>query len=747
MTRMEIQAKRNDPLYVLVLWHMHQPLYKELGKAEYLLPWVRLHALKDYYDMVTVLEEFPEVHATFNLVPSLVEQVLDYSERDATDSFLELTRKPAGQLQLEDRIFLLKNFFSLNFDNMIQPYPRYKELFEKRGHIGDVEILREKAVNFTEGDLRDLQIWFNLAWCGNHLKAKPEIQALIWKGRHFSEEDKKQLLDIQKQFLKEILPLYQKARARGQIEVSTSPYYHPILPLLCNINAARDALPGIELPKHNFYYPQDATWHIEHAVKSYERLFGEKPRGMWPSEGSVSEDMLPLVQQAGIQWVATDEEILLASLRRSGCLDESHALSPEKKYTNYRYDTAGGPVNMFFRDHLISDMVGFTYSTYDGASAADDLVSRLLLIRKMLPEDRRHYAVPVILDGENAWEYYPDNGVHFLREFYRRLQESPFLKTATVSEYLALEEEPPMLKQVRAGSWIYGSFSTWVGHPEKNRAWDLLAATRKKLEEAGLTISSQDAARQKAFQEALHHVMIAEGSDWFWWYGEDHFSEYDREFDQLFRNHLQSAWRILELEPPEELAAPIIQKIGRFKIQRPFELLTPVLDGFITDYFEWLAAGYFSNQYTFTTMQQVHRIFNGFYFGFDHHNFYIRLDVDQTILNDRKYPFRVEIHFRKPGNVLFRMVKDNTKGTLTYDKITVDEAGKERERKSFDLAGARQIVELGVPLAEIGVRENQGLEFCLMIYLGDNLAERMPQQGFISQKIAIDDLEKYYWIV
>jgi hypothetical protein len=241
--------------------------------------------------------------------------------------------------------------------------------------------------------------------------------------------------------------------------------------------------------------------------------------------------------------------------------------------------------------------------------------------------------------------------------------------------------------------------------------------------------------------------MIAEGSDWFWWYGEDHFSEYDREFDQLFRAHLQSAWRLLELEPPEDLAVPIIQKIGRFRIQRPFELLTPVLDGFITDYFEWLAAGYFSNQYTFTTMQQVHRIFNGFYFGFDHHNFYIRLDVDQTILNDRKYPFRVEIHFRKPGNVFFRMVKDNRKGILSYDKITVDEAGKEQERKRFDLAGARQIVELGVPLAEIGVRENQGLEFCLMIYLGGNLAERMPQQGYISQKIAIDDLEKYYWIV
>jgi len=300
---------------------------------------------------------------------------------------------------------------------------------------------------------------------------------------------------------------------------------------------------------------------------------------------------------------------------------------------------------------------------------------------------------------------------------------------------------------VRAGSWIFGSFSTWVGHPEKNRGWDLLAATRKKLAEVSLTLPPDDAVRRRDFQRALEHVMVAEGSDWFWWYGEDHFSEYDREFDQLFRAHLDKAWRQLGLQPPDELAAPIIQKVSRFKVQRPFELLTPVLDGFITDYFEWLAAGYFSNQYAFTTMQQVHKIFNGFHFGFDHHNLYIRLDVETAILNDKKYPFRVEIHFRKPGDLFYRMVKDNRRKKLVYEQVTVDDSGAEAARRPCGLAGVRQIVELGVPLADIGIHENQVVEFALKIFIGDNLAERMPHQGFLAQKIAIDDLEKYYWVV
>lgn len=744
----EIQKKRNDPLHVLILWHMHQPIYRNVDGNDFLLPWVRLHAVKDYLDMVELLEEFPDVRVTFNLVPSLVEQIQDYTERGAGDAFLAATKIKAADLKAEDKIFLLKNFFSLNFERMINPYQRYKELFEKRGHIGDPEKLREKLGLFSAGEFRDLQVWFNLAWSGNALKKEPEIQSLIWKGRNFTEEDKISLLNAQIKFMGKIMPAYQKAQARGQVEMSTSPYYHPILPLLSNINSAREALPNIELPNHDFHHPEDVAAQLKAAISCYRRQFGSAPSGLWPSEGSLSEDVMPAIREHGIRWVATDEEILLASLRRSGQLADGAALPPELKYTGYQYRTPSGPVHLFFRDHLLSDMIGFTYSTYEGESAADDLISRLMLIRKILPENDTPYAVPIILDGENAWEYYADNGIHFLRAFYRRLQESVFLKASTFSGYLeAAGGRGPELTKIRAGSWIYGSFSTWVGHPEKNKAWDLLAATRKKIVEISASPARTDEALPPDLQGAMHEVMIAEGSDWFWWYGEDHFSEYDREFDALFRGHLQRAWEHLRLLPPPELAQPIIQEISRFRIQRPFELLTPKLDGFITDYFEWLAAGFFSNQYSFTTMQQVHRIFNGFYFGFDHNYLYLRLDVEHGLLHDKKFPFIVEIHFRKPGDMFFRMVKDSRLGTVLFHRIRVNEAGEEVESVPLDSAGVAQIVELGIPFKDLGVRENQAVEFALKILIDGNLAERMPHEGYVAQKIAIDDLEKYYWIV
>ncbi len=739
-----IPSKQNDPLYVLILWHMHQPVYREPDSPDYLLPWVRLHAVKDYFDMLKILEDFPDVHVTFNLVPSLLDQLRDYTENGAEDHFLQISRKAAAQLSPDDKVFLLKNFFSLNFDNMIQPYPRYKELFEKRGYVVEPEQLRQKAEHFTEQDFRDLQVWYNLAWSGEVLKARPEVEPLIRAGRNFSEENKEGVFTMHRAFMGEILPAYKSAYEGGRIELSTSPYFHPILPLVCNINSAREAIPNMELPLHDFHYAEDVRWHVEEAVRLFERSFGRPPKGMWPSEGSVSEEILPFIREAGIEWIATDEEILQASLLRSGLLDEGSAPPAEARYGDYAHNTSAGPLRVFFRDHLLSDMIGFTYSTYDGEAAAEDLTSRLLLIRKLLPNDGRPFAVPIILDGENAWEYYPENGVRFLRSLYGKLQESPHLRACTFSEYAAMAPPPQDLPRIRAGSWISGTFSTWIGHPEKNKAWDLLASTRKKYEERRLEGGADEVDR---LQEAHQAIMAAEGSDWFWWYGEDHFSEYDREFDQLFRSHLQMAWRRMGFEPPQEFFRPIIQKTGRFRFQRPFELITPTLDGNITDYFEWLAAGYFSNQYSFVTMQQVHRIFSGFWFGFDHDNLYIRLDVDNAILHDRKYPFRVDVVFRKPGNVFFRMVNDVAAGKIKYERVRLDGENREVEVRPVSLVGVNRIVELGVPFADIGAKENQGLEFGLRIYIGNNLAEQMPHDGYLSQKIAIDDLEKYYWVV
>ncbi len=743
---MKIKPKKNDPLYVCFLWHMHQPLYKNPENSDYLMPWVRLHAVKDYFDMLNEVLKYPDVKVTFNLVPSLVEQIKDYTEGRAEDEFLRVSRKEATTLTEDEKIFILKNFFSLDRENMIDPYPRYRWLYEKRGARVSLEELKEKIKNFNVNDFRDLQVWFNLAWSGNYLKEKENIKNLIGKGRNFSESDKRILFEEHENLMKKILPSYKKAYLNGEIEISTSPYYHPILPLLYDINSARESLPNVELPEQSFHYPEDAIYQIESAIRCFKSEFGREPAGMWPSEGSISEDILKIVAEKGFKWVATDETVLKNSFVKSGFIKSEEKMKFEKKFLSYRFGNENG-VEIFFRDLLLSDMIGFTYSTYEGERAAEDLISRLLLIRKNLPEDEKNYVVPIILDGENAWERYRENGKEFFEALYSGLSENPFLKCVTFSEYLEIKDYNNTLPKVMAGSWIYGNFSTWIGQKEKNRAWELLSITRKKFEEIAMEVEKEGRDGEIDLKKAYRHILIGEGSDWFWWYGEDHNTEYDVEFDELFRKHLIASFRYMGIEPPDEFFDPIVEKRGIYEIQPPHELITPVLDGYITDYFEWLPAGFFTNKYTYTTMQRIHNIFTGFYFGFDRENLYIRVDVPKEILNDRKYPFVMVVSFRKPGNIQFKLIKDNKfKKTLFYKEI-LGANGEIVEKKEFSSFGVEKIVEVGIPFSEIGIRENQNIEFAISLYIGENLAERMPESGYVAQKISIDEFEKYYWVV
>lgn len=744
---MNIPPKKNDPLYVCILWHMHQPIYKKPDSNEYIMPWVRLHAIKDYYDMLYEVLKYPEIKVTFNLVPSLVQQIKDYAENNVEDAFLSVSKKEASLLTEDEKIFILKNFFSLNKESMIEPYSRYKWLYEKRGIDVTSEVLKDKLKNFNVNDYRDLQVWFNLAWCGNYLKSKNSIKNLLGKGRNFSESDKKILFSEQEKLIGEILPLYKKAFQENRIEISTSPYFHPILPLLFDINSARDSLPNVELPGQSFHYPEDAIYQVESAIKCFENEFGKRPDGIWPSEGSISEEVLKILEDKGFKWVATDETVLKNSLVKSGILRSEDKLLHQSKYIPYGFKNASG-IKIFFRDLLLSDMVGFTYSKYNGKRAADDLTSRLLLIRKNLPEDDKKYVVPIILDGENAWEFYKNNGKEFFKYLYSNLSESPFLKCVSFSDYLKIKSTKPVLPKVMAGSWIYGNFSTWIGQKEKNKAWEFLAITRKKFSEVAMDVEKGvKKIDQYSLKKAFRNILIAEGSDWFWWYGEDHTSEYEEEFDELFRMYLIQSYKEMNERIPEEFFEPIIRKIVGYEIQPPHELITPVLDGYITDYFEWLPAGFFTNKYTYTTMQRVHNIFTGFYFGFDRENFYVRVDVPKEILNDKKYPFVMIVNFRRPGNIQFKLIKDNKREFVKFFKEILDSNGDVVEEKDFNTFGVNKIVEIGIPFYEIGVRKNQNLEFSVSLFIGDNLAERMPQSGYVSQKISIDEFDKYYWIV
>lgn len=492
------------------------------------MPWVRLHGTKDYLDMVQILEKYPKIHQTFNLVPSLIEQIEDYVQHNIKDRFLELSYKPASELTAQEKEFILERFFAINKERVIAVHPRYYELYFKK------QVRRE----FSAQDYLDLVVWFNLAWIDPYFRQKdPELTDIARKGRFFNEEEKKIVLDKQIKILEDILPVYKRFMENGQIEVTTSPYYHPILPLLYNTQIAREANLKTHLPKTDFSYPQDARAQIKEAVKFYRDKFGVSPQGMWPSEEGVSEHILPFIIQAGINWIVTDEAILFRSLRKkkrdTGLLYQPHSLKREE-----------GNLNIIFRDRNLSDLIGFTYHKSKAEEAVNDFMKHLENIAHAFKW--HNPLVTIAMDGENAWEYYPNDGEDFLSSLYQRLSDSKIIKAVTISEYLKMHPAKHQIKRLAAGSWIYGEFAKWIGNDHKNKAWECLASARSELENSGRSIPNDK------LELAYKQIYIAEGSDWFWWYGDEHV-----DFDRLFRMHLANFYTIIGKGIPEYLKEPL----------------------------------------------------------------------------------------------------------------------------------------------------------------------------------------------
>jgi alpha-amylase/alpha-mannosidase (GH57 family) len=560
---------------VAILWHMHQPYYEDLVTREHILPWVRLHALKDYYGMVALLREFPDVHVTFNLVPSLLVQLEAFAEDRARDPYLELSLKPAVALTGSDVAFILDNFFHAHRQRMIEAYPRYRELLEKRGSAPPgAERPATIAARFSAEDLRDLQVWHKLAWFDPiYLATDERIRGLAAKDRGFTEDDKALLRRVEVELLNRVIPEYRDAIARGQIEVSTSPFYHPILPLLCDTDIYRRTHPASAMPKRRFQHPEDAAEQLERAAACHERLFGKRPVGLWPSEGSVSDAMVPLVAEAGFRWMATDEQILANSLGIRFARDAAGNLDqPERLYAAYGVKAGGAGVSCVFRDHGLSDLIGFAYSGWNAHAAATDFVTRLVDAGRRYRERTggEEAIIPIILDGENAWEHFEGGGRPFLRALYGQLQAHPELTTVTMEQ--ACKEPRHELRGIFPGSWIDSNFYIWIGHRDDQRGWDQLAEARQALEDAAEVAPDALAA-------AREEMLIAEGSDWFWWYGDDHSSDHDREFDDLFRRHLRNVYRLLGKPVPDELFVTNISTAGGVPdAWPPTGRLSPVLD-------------------------------------------------------------------------------------------------------------------------------------------------------------------------
>ncbi len=601
-------------IHLCFLWHMHQPFYKDLLSGEYKLPWTRMHALKDYYGMAHILEEFPTIHQTFNLVPSMLVQVEDYAAGQAHDPFLELALKPAELLTDEEQRFMLKQFFHANPSRMIYRYPRYGELYDACG--AQRESPTSKSL-FGPQEFRDLQVLSQLAWFDEYYQEGDQATAaLIRKGRDFTLDDQALVGVKERELIGKTIPEYKKLAASGQIEISTTPFYHPILPLLCDSDIARVSHPGVALPAR-FQFPEDAREQLRMASTYMASLFGTAPVGLWPSEGSVSDEVFALAADAGFKWAATDNGILERTLGQSAGVEQT--------YRPWKWEQGGREMGVIFRDHLMSDLIGFVYSGMNSRDAARDFLRRIRENCAPILASGRDALAPIILDGENAWEYYDRNGRPFFRELYGGIANDPQMEAVTVSEAFA-RMKPATLDHIFPGSWISANFDVWIGAEEDNRAWEFVLAARKAYQAAGDVAGGVPEDRRRLAYEEL---LIAEGSDWCWWYGPEHQTANREEFDALFRGHIANVYRALGLTAPEELSRPILRVDVEEAQISPSGPIEVTIDGMVSSYFEWLGSGAYHASARTGAMHGKRFLLREVRYGTNGEKLFVRVDFHQ----------------------------------------------------------------------------------------------------------------------
>ena len=709
---------------IAFVWHMHQPFYKDLASGEYQLPWTRMHALKDYYGMVEMLEEFPSIRQTFNLVPSMVMQIEEYARGDARDPFLRCALKPAESLTPDEQGFILKYFFQANTSRLVYRYPRYGELFDAWRAAGqNIERARH---SFTTAAFRDLQVLSQLAWFDEiYQERDPEVRMLVARGRDYSLADQALMGRKQLEICAQVMPAYARFAASGQVELSVTPFYHPILPLICDSDVAAVSRPGVTLPRR-FQHPEDARRQIESALGFAEERLGFRPTGMWPSEGSVSDEVLALAASCGVKWMAADNGVLAATLGRAAGVHET--------YHPWIWKQGGKEMRLLFRDHFLSDLIGFVYSRMEPVQAADHFLDRVRENCREILAQGRDAVVPVILDGENAWEHYDRNGRPFLKELYRKISADPNFEAVTVSE--ALRRVPAEeLSRIHPGSWINSNFDVWIGAQEDNQAWEYLLDARRTWERFE---KSPAASRLDAFRKAMafEELLIAEGSDWCWWYGPEHQSENRPEFDKLFRDHLANFYRLIGETPPDALSRPILQLQVAELHDPAVGAIRPAIDGEVSSYFEWLGAGLYRPDERQGAMHGHKRYFREVRYGSDGTHVFLRVDFppgQAGAVAGSMAGKEVRCSFESPADGRDgHLWESEYRLQLTRDGVeTIAITGPGAIAPTALQTGYRRLFELGVPLAVLGAKPDHPLRFQLSLWEDGLPLDAAPAQGWI----------------
>jgi alpha-amylase/alpha-mannosidase (GH57 family) len=716
---------------------MHQPQYRDPASGRYMLPWTRLHALKDYWGMVKILGEFPGVHATFNFVPLLAAQIEEYASGKFSEPWFDLAFAPADLLKAEQKHEILERAFQVN-ENYVRRWPRFAEL-QSRLKSGGIQAC---AAHFHTRDWRDLQLLSQLAWMDEEYIAKdPVVSELSRKGAGYTEEDKTALRDKQLELLGAVLPEYRIAAERGQIEISTTPYYHPILPLLCDTDIARVSNPHTPLPHPPFRYPEDAREQLLRAREYHQRVFGKPPAGLWPSEGSVSDQSLEIAMDLGFRWFATDEGVLGRTRNTGFWRDASgYPQNGPDLYTPWLLQRGGSKISGFFRDHYISDLVGFVYSRMGASAAAEDLHRRIRAIGDREPQGRTA-TVSVVLDGENAWEFYAENGRDFLRQFYRRVQDDPEIHPLTMSEAVEANKDAPKLDGIFPASWINANFDVWIGHAEDVRAWDLLRDARETYTRAMRQTSAEPSiptpptSKTKRAYEAL---LAAEGSDWCWWFGPEHGSANDAEFDELYRKHLTEVYTALGEPVPDVLAHPIKRAPERARRITPEATLHVTVDGRESSYFEWMGAGLYATDRRGGTMHGRSCVLGDLWYGFGPEHFYLRVDpIPEIIAKIPNFQFRLTLWDSREARITVNVANGKPMGTV------VEQSGAcLLHPEGLVTAAYEKIIEISLARELFDLHGRKGLLLSVALWEGGLPIDVLPADGML--ELALGE-ENFAW--
>jgi len=723
------------PVQLVVLWHMHQPQYRDPENGRYVLPWTRLHALKDYWGMVEVLRDFPNFHATFNVVPSLGMQLEEYASCSFKEPWFTLAFKNADELTREDKAEIIARAFQVNHERLMSRWPRFVELFEWSRPAGGAQAL----VSFTTRDWRDLQLLSQLAWMEETwFETDDVVSQLATKGKDFTEKDKAALRKKQLEFLGLVLPAYTEAAQRGQIEISTTPFYHPILPLICDSDIARVANPATPLPRRAYRRPEDARDQLQLARAYHEKTFGSKPSGLWPSEGSVSDQALTIAAEEGFEWFGTDEGVLGRTLN-VGFFRDGNGIpaNADRLYKPWRVQLGSKSIVGLFRDHHLSDLVGFVYSRMDAKEAAADLHNRMRHLAQNVPGDHP-LTICLFLDGENAWEYYPGNGRAFLREFYGRVQSDVDFRALTASEAIAAAGEIPTTTGIFPASWINANFDVWIGHAEDVAAWELLWDAREAYARAYESHKKgrADAPTETALKDARESLLVAEGSDWCWWFGPEHSTANDAEFDALYRKHLSAVYLMLGQVAPEELAKPIKRRPEHAVQLAPTGWLNISVDGRDSSYFEWLGAGLYSPERRGGSMHGRVFYLHELRYGFEEGRFCVRIDPFMEAIGELEDPeFRITIGGAEDVTLVVNLVRGHVQGfAVERDRLCL------LNPKAIAEAAFERVLEVAIHKDQLKLAGKTKLRLGVALWHGGLPVDVLPAEGFLEVNLGDEHL-------